>query len=120
MSQEPAHIAGIITLCRTATASTSTGSGMHTKVITAAILGGVSVTGGVGNTSGVITGVLVITVLANGFTIMQVNSYIQDVIMGFMMVLAVTLDRFSHSTSVKKELVSAKVGQENSQKKTQG
>ena len=113
-------IAGIITLCRTATASTSTGSGMHTKVITAAILGGVSVTGGVGNTSGVITGVLVITVLANGFTIMQVNSYIQDVIMGFMMVLAVTLDRFSHSTSVKKELVSAKVGQENSQKKTQG
>lgn len=103
-------IAGVVTLCRTATASTSTGTGMHNEVITAAILGGVSVTGGVGNTSGVVTGILVIGVLSNGFTVMGVNSYIQDVVMGFMMILAVVLDRFSHTTSVKKELISAKAG----------
>lgn len=68
---------------------------MASDVITAAVLGGVSITGGVGNTSGVITGVLIIGILNNGLQLMGVDSTIQNIIKGIILILAVSLDSIS-------------------------
>ena len=85
-------LAGVILLSRSGAAGSSVGSGIETDVITAAVLGGVSITGGVGNTSGVITGVLLIGVLNSGLIMMNVDSTIQGIIKGAILLLAVTLD----------------------------
>lgn len=87
--------AGIVLMSRTASASASVGGSMASDVITAAVLGGVSITGGVGNTSGVITGVLIIGILNNGLQLMGVDSTIQNIIKGIILILAVSLDSIS-------------------------
>ena len=87
--------AGIVLMSRTASASASVGGSMASDVITAAVLGGVSITGGVGNTSGVITGVLIIGILNNGLQLMGVDSTIQNIIKGIILILAVSLDSLS-------------------------
>ncbi len=87
--------AGIVLMSRTASASASVGGSMASDVITAAVLGGVSITGGVGNTSGVITGVLIIGILNNGLQLMGVDSTIQNIIKGVILILAVSLDSIS-------------------------
>ena len=60
--------------------------------ITAVIVGGTSMTGGVGRISGTIIGVLIIGVLNNGLVLMGVSSYYQQIIKGVIIAAAVLLD----------------------------
>ncbi len=59
-------IAGIIMMSRSFSGSPYSGSNIGNDVISAAVLGGVSISGGTGKTSGVVTGVLIIGVLSQG------------------------------------------------------
>lgn len=97
--------AGIVLLSRSASASATVGGSTAGDVITAAVLGGVSITGGIGNTSGVITGVLIIGILNNGLQIMGVDSTIQNVIKGIILILAISLDSLSQKQQNKKKLI---------------
>lgn len=67
-------------------------SGKEMEIILAIVLGGVSVTGGKGSVWGTIIGVMFYGVLSAGFTQMNLSIYIQWVIMGAIMVLALSLD----------------------------
>lgn len=98
--------AGIVLMSRTASASSSVGGSMASDVITAAVLGGVSITGGVGNTSGVITGVLIIGILNNGLQLMSVDSTIQNIIKGVILLFAISLDSMTRMKRNKKKSVS--------------
>lgn len=60
--------------------------------ITAAVVGGTSMAGGKGKISGTIVGVLLLTVLVNGMTLIDVNSYWQQVIKGVIIVVSVLMD----------------------------
>ena len=60
--------------------------------ITACVVGGVSMSGGVGKSWGVVVGCLLITVIANGLDIMGVSSHWQKIVKGAIIVLAVLLD----------------------------
>ena len=60
--------------------------------ITACVVGGVSMTGGVGKPWGVVIGCLLITVIANGLDIMGVSSHWQKIVKGAIIVLAVLID----------------------------
>ena len=60
--------------------------------ITACVVGGVSMSGGVGNPWGVIVGTLLITVIANGLDILGVSSHWQKIVKGLIIVLAVLMD----------------------------
>lgn len=106
--------AGVILLSRSASASASVGGSMASDVITAAVLGGVSIMGGVGNTSGVITGVLIIGILNNGLQLMSVDSTIQMIIKGVILILAVSLDSLTRISKQKKAATAAKVKREGS------
>ena len=60
--------------------------------ITACVVGGVSMSGGVGKPWGVVAGCLLITVIANGLDIMGVSSHWQKIVKGVIIVLAVLID----------------------------
>ena len=87
-----AGLAGIVMLSRTNSGMSNAGYGYEFKVITCVVLGGVSVTGGYGKISGVIAGTFIIGALQNGMVLMNINSYVQDIVMGVVLALAVGFD----------------------------
>lgn len=95
-------IAGIIMMSRSFSGSPYSGSNLSNDVISAAVLGGVSISGGTGKTSGVVTGVLVIGVLSQGLVMIGLSSNYQNMIKGAVLIIAVILDTRSKMVSTKK------------------
>lgn len=97
-----AGLAGTIMLSRMNTGIPTTGQGFEQDVITAVILGGISITGGEGKLRGVVLGVLIMGILANGLIILNVQEYYQWVVRGVVLALAVAFDKNSHLLVKKK------------------
>ena len=91
-----AALAGIVMLSRTGSAQATVGKGKEFDVITCVVLGGVSVSGGIGRISGVVAGVFIIGCLTNGLILMNVSEYIQMVVKGLVLAAAVGLDCMSN------------------------
>lgn len=87
-----AGLAGIVMLSRVNSGMANAGLGYEFDVITCVVLGGVSVTGGYGKISGVVCGTFIIGALQNGMVLMNINSYVQNVVMGVVLALAVGFD----------------------------
>jgi ribose transport system permease protein len=87
-----AGLAGIVMLSRTNSAQPTAGLGYEFDVITCVVLGGVSIVGGSGKMTNVIAGVLIIGVLTNGMILLNVHDYLQMVIKGIVLILAVGFD----------------------------
>lgn len=87
-----AGIAAIVMASRLNTVSTTSGDSYTFDAMTAIMLGGVSVRGGKGKVSGILIGILIIGVLNNGLTLVGVESYIQSIIKGIIMLLAICFD----------------------------
>lgn len=87
-----AGIAGIVMLSRTNSAQPTAGKGFEFDVITCVVLGGVSVSGGFGKISNVIAGTLIIGILTNGMVLMNIDTYLQMVVKGIVLILAVGFD----------------------------
>lgn len=85
-------IAGIVLAGRITSGQPTAANGYEMDAITAVIVGGTSMTGGVGRISGTIIGVLIIGVLNNGLVLMGVSSYYQQIIKGVIIAAAVLLD----------------------------
>ena len=96
-----AGIAGIVMLARANTAQPNAGLGYEFDVITCVVLGGVSVNGGSGKISNVIAGVLIIGVLNNGMILMDISSYMQMVVKGIILLLAVGSDCIQQANLLK-------------------
>ena len=88
-----ASIAGIMLTARLSSGEANIGSQLPLLSIAAAVLGGVSLFGGEGRLSGVVTGVLFIIVLQTGMDIVRINSYLQLVVLGALLVVALIVDR---------------------------
>lgn len=87
-----AGIAGIIMLSRTNSGQPTAGKGYEFQVITAVALGGVSLAGGSGKLSNVVAGVLIMGILKNGMVLLNVSEYVQMVVQGIILLLAVGFD----------------------------
>ena len=87
-----AGVAGIVILSRTNSGQVLSGKGFEFDVLTACVLGGVSVAGGIGKISNVLAGVLILGVLSNGLVLLDVSQYVQMVIKGSVLLIAVGLD----------------------------
>lgn len=87
-----AAIAGIVLAARVRTATPLAGNGYELDAIAAAVLGGTSLTGGIGNMWGTLAGVLIIGLLNNGMDMLNIQSYIQDIVQGVIIVAAVLID----------------------------
>ncbi|EOD01778.1 ribose ABC transporter permease [Caldisalinibacter kiritimatiensis] len=88
-----AAIAGIIMTSRLSSAQPTAGTGYELDAIAAVVLGGTSLTGGVGSVLGTIIGALIIGVLNNALNLMNVSSYYQMMVKGAVILMAVLLDR---------------------------
>lgn len=87
-----AGVAGIVMLSRTNSGQVTSGKGFEFDVLTAVVLGGVSVNGGYGRISNVVAGVLIIGILSNGLVLLNVSAYVQMVIKGAVLMSAVAFD----------------------------
>jgi ribose/xylose/arabinose/galactoside ABC-type transport system permease subunit len=89
--------AGIVLLARINSGQPKIGDGYEMDVITAVVLGGVSINGGAGKVQLVIVGVLIMGVLSNGMILLNVQEYVQWVVKGITLLGAVGLEKFIQS-----------------------
>ena len=89
--------AGIMTASRLGSAEPSTGTGLEMKVICGAIIGGISISGGMGTMLGAALGAVFMEALTNSLTVMRINVYWQNVVFGVVMILSVLLDQYKRS-----------------------
>ena len=88
-----AGIAGVVLTARLGSAEPLAASGYETFAIASAIIGGTSFFGGKGKIFGVVMGGLIIGVINNGLNILNVATYYQQIVMGAIIIGAVTLDK---------------------------
>lgn len=88
-----AGLAGMILAARTGSALPQAGIAYELDAIAAVVIGGTSLSGGIGRVSGTLVGALLIGVMNNGLDLLGVESYYQQVIKGVLIVAAVMLDR---------------------------
>ena len=91
-----ATLAGILSLSRFNVATPSLGSGAETRAISAAVIGGATMTGGVGSVLGGVLGVILLNIVNSALIMLNVSVYWQDFVSGFILILAVTIDFLSH------------------------
>ena len=70
------------------------GGSLMMESIAACVVGGVTFKGGVGNLGGVVIGVLFLATLSNGFDLIGVSSFVKEVVVGAIIIVAVVLDKF--------------------------
>jgi ribose transport system permease protein len=87
-----AGVAGILYAARIATASSTIGVGAELQAITAAILGGASLSGGRGTIWGALVGVFFMALMQNVLIIARFSSEWQGIILGAVLVAAVAID----------------------------
>lgn len=93
-----AALSGVLLAGRLASGTPNAGTGFEMDVIAATILGGTSFAGGEGTILGTLIGSFLMGVLTNGLNIMNVNSYTQMLIKGFVIVTAVFISVISSRT----------------------
>lgn len=69
-------IAGIVLASRTNSGQPAVGTGFETDAIAAAVIGGTSMTGGIGTIPGTLVGILIIGTLNNSLNLLNVSSYL--------------------------------------------
>lgn len=89
-----AGLAGAIESARLLTGQPTAGEGYELRVIAAVVIGGGSLSGGQGSVVGTLIGSLIMGVLSNGANLLGIPSFTQQIIIGAVIVLAVTFDEF--------------------------
>lgn len=95
-----AGLAGIILAARITSGQPNTSVGLELAVISACVLGGVSLSGGVGTIAGVIIGVLIMGAAQNALNLLNVPTFYQYVVRGGILLLAVIADRMRQTGSL--------------------
>ncbi|MBC7812325.1 MAG: ABC transporter permease [Burkholderiales bacterium] len=86
-------LAGVVLAGRLGSASPSIGVGAEFDILTAVVLGGTSIYGGRGNVERTLLGALFLSTLTNGLIILNVPTFYQQIAVGVVLLLALTLDR---------------------------
>jgi ribose transport system permease protein len=96
-----AAFAGIVFTARMGSASTQAGTGWELRVITAVILGGASLRGGAGTVLGAFLGVFLMALISNALTLLGVDVYWQQFVVGVVLITAVVIDTLGRSRTLK-------------------
>ena len=86
-------LAGVYQFAKLKVGNPISGVGLELKVIAAVVIGGASLSGGRGTVLGTLAGALLMQTIASGCTQLGLSNPVQDVILGFIIVAAVTLDQ---------------------------
>ncbi len=94
-----AGVAGILQFSRLSVGDPTVATGLELDVIAAVVIGGGSLSGGEGSVFGTLVGALIMTVIRSGCSQMGLPNWIQEIITGAIIVLAVAIDRMRHRMS---------------------
>lgn len=86
-------LGGIILAARSTSALPSYGSGYEMDAITCAVIGGVSMSGGVGKVQKILIGIVIVGILSNGMTMLMIDANWQTVVKGMVILFAVLFDQ---------------------------
>jgi ribose/xylose/arabinose/galactoside ABC-type transport system permease subunit len=100
-----AGLVAVILVARFTTATEATGTGMELTTIAAAVIGGVSLQGGVGNAFGPILGAFLLGVILVGLTLMGISQFVQQILTGLILLSAVWYD---HTTWERQQTVAVR------------
>ncbi len=89
-------LAGVMEFSRLTVGDPTVAVGLELDIIAAVVIGGGSLSGGQGSILGTMIGVFIMAFLRNGSTMMGWPNYIQEIIIGAIIVIAVTLDQFRY------------------------
>ncbi len=87
-----AGLAGVVTAARAQTAQAGMGVMYELDAIAAAVIGGTSLSGGVGRITGTVIGTVILGVMTSGFTFLRVDAYYQEIVKGMIIIAAVVID----------------------------
>jgi len=87
-------VAGVLQYAYLTVGDPTTASGMELDIIAAVVIGGGSLAGGQGSVFGTLVGAVIMTVVANGCTKLDLPNWVQEIVTGLIIVSAVALDRF--------------------------
>lgn len=108
MSGIMAALAGILSVGRSGICNGANATQPYdTDAIAACIIGGASFTGGKGTMVGTMIGALIIAVLRNGFTLLSIDSSVQNIVLGLVIILAVLMDVIRASMEAKRRRLAA-------------
>lgn len=88
-----AAVVGILFVARSGAAEALNGQAFTLQAIAACVIGGVSLFGGIGRVRDVLLGAVFITVLTNGMNLIRVESYIQQIVLGIVLILSLVVDQ---------------------------
>jgi ribose transport system permease protein len=87
-------LAGVYQFARLRAGNPTSGIGYELKVIAAVVIGGASLSGGRGSVLGTLAGAVMMSVIETGCTLLEVDNSIQDIVVGLIIIAAVSLDRW--------------------------
>ena len=88
-----ASIDGLLLTARVESGEANLGGAIALQSIAACVIGGVSLRGGIGRVEGVVLGAFFIVLIQNGMDLMQIGSYMQMVLLGVLLIVAVIVDQ---------------------------
>jgi len=88
-------LAGFLLSARLSSAEAVAGLGLELTVIASVVIGGTSLFGGFGSIFGTVVGACLIGVLTNGLVLLNVSSFVQQIVIGVILVSAVAFDQFA-------------------------
>jgi rhamnose transport system permease protein len=88
-----AGLAGVLWLARFGTVIADSAHGWELLVVSAVVVGGVAITGGVGSVYGAALGALLLTTIGSALVVLRVNPFWQQAITGALLLLAISVDR---------------------------
>jgi ribose transport system permease protein len=91
-----ASVAGLLLTARVESGEANLGGTIALESIAACVIGGVSLRGGIGRVESVVLGAFFIVLVQNGMNLMQIGSYMQMVLLGILLILAVIVDQIRY------------------------
>ena len=88
-------LASMITVARASTAQPTAGISLELDIVAACIIGGCAPSGGRGTMMGTVIGTLLISFLRNGLTLLDISTNVQLVVIGLIIIVAVTADQIA-------------------------
>jgi inositol transport system permease protein len=87
-------LAGIVTSARAISGQAGMGVMYELDAIAATVIGGTSLSGGVGRMTGTVVGTIILGVVTSGFTFLRIDAYYQEIVKGMIIVAAVVADQY--------------------------
>ncbi|WP_319532254.1 ABC transporter permease [uncultured Cohaesibacter sp.] len=95
-------VAGVVASARAGSGQAGMGLAYELDAIAASVIGGTSLSGGVGRITGTVIGTIILGTMISGFTFLGIDAYIQDIVKGVIIVAAVVADQYRQRKRVKK------------------